>query len=143
MVYLVYGSPCSGKTTYIKEQLKSGDIVCDVDRLYSAISFNEEHQTELYAQEVASELYKELLNIIRDRKGNWKNAYVVSLANTDERLTIEKERINADECIYIDTPYEVCIERAKERPFYFQWIIEEWFATKNLKGDNDVERISR
>lgn len=132
MVYLVYGSPCSGKTTYIKEHLKSGDIVCDVDRLYSAISFNEEHQTELYAQEVASELYKEMLNIIRDRKGNWKNAYVVSLANTDERLKAEMKRINADEAIFIDTPYEVCMERAKARPFYFQFLIQEWFETRDL-----------
>lgn len=132
MVYLVYGSPCSGKSTYIKEHIQSGDIVCDVDRLYSAISFNEEHQTELYAQEVASMLYSDLLGIIRDRKGNWKNAYVVSLANTDERLKTEMERINADEAIFIDTPYEVCMERAKERPFYFQFLIQEWFETKDL-----------
>lgn len=132
MVYLVYGSPCSGKSTYIKEHLKSGDIVCDVDRLYSAIGFNEEHQTELYAQEVASMLYSDLLGIIRDRKGNWKNAYVVSLANTGERLKAEMERINADEAIFIDTPYEVCMERAKERPFYFQFLIQEWFETKEL-----------
>lgn len=132
MVYLVYGSPCSGKTTYIKEHLKSGDIVCDVDRLYSAISFNEEHQTELYAQEVASMLYSDLLGIIRDRKGNWKNAYVVSLANTDERLKAEMKRINADKAIFIDTPYEVCMERAKERPFYFQFLIQEWFETRDL-----------
>ncbi len=133
MVYLVYGSPCSGKTTYIREHLKSGDIVCDVDHLYSAVSFNEEHQTELYAQEVASMLYSDLLGIIRDRKGNWKNAYVVSLANTDERLKAEMKHINADEAIFIDTPYEVCIERAKERPFYFQFLIQEWFETKDLK----------
>lgn len=132
MVYLIYGSPCSGKSTYVKEHIKSGDIVCDVDRLYSAISFNEEHQTELYAQEVASGLYKELIGIIRDRKGNWKNAYVVSLANTDERLKTEMERINADEAIFIDAPYEVCMERAKERPFYFEWLIQEWFETKDL-----------
>lgn len=132
MVYLVYGSPCSGKTTYIKERLKSGDIVCDVDRLYSSVCFNEEHQTELYAQEVASMLYSDLLGIIRDRKGNWKNAYVVSLANTDERLKAEMKRINADEAIFIDTPYEVCMERAKERPFYFQFLIQEWFETEDL-----------
>lgn len=132
MVYLVYGSPCSGKTTYVKEHIKSGDIVCDVDRLYSAISFNEEHQTELYAQEVASGLYKELIGIIRDRKGNWKNAYVVSLANTDERLKAEMERVNADEAIFIDTPYDTCMERAKERPFYFQFLIQEWFETRDL-----------
>lgn len=132
MVYLIYGSPCSGKSTYIKEHFKAGDIVCDVDRIYSALCFNEEHQTELYAQEVASKLNDTLLDIIRDREGHWKNAYVVSLANTKEKLNKAIERIKADEAIYIDTPFEVCMERVKERPFYFPWIIEEWFEEKDL-----------
>ena len=61
MVYLIYGSPCSGKTTYVKEHFKTGDIVCDVDKLYSALCFNEEHTEELYAQEVAKEMYKSLI----------------------------------------------------------------------------------
>ena len=131
MVYLIYGSPCSGKSTYIKKHFKDGDIVCDVDRIYSALCFNEEHQTELYTQEVASKLNDTLLDIIRNREGHWKNAYVVSLANTKEKLNKAMKRIKADEAIYIDTPFETCMERAKERPFYFQWIIEEWFATKD------------
>ena len=132
MVYLIYGSPCSGKTAYVKEHKKDGDIVCDVDRLYSAISFNEEHQTELYAQEIASDLYKEMLNIIRDRKGHWGNAYVITVANTEERVKTEADKIKADETIFIDTPYEVCMERAKDRPFYFQFLIQEWFETRTI-----------
>ena len=138
MVYLVYGSPCSGKSTYIKEHKKDGDIVCDVDRLYSAISLNKEHDTELYAQEVASRLEEYLCGIIRNREGNWKDAYVVSLANTKEKVEKAKERINADEAIFIDTPYEVCMKRAEERPFYFKWIIHDWFAER-LEGDKDVK----
>lgn len=132
MVYLIYGSPCSGKTTYAKEHMKNGDIVCDVDRLYSALCFNEEHQTELYAQEVASQLYDNLLDIIRNRQGHWKNVYVITVANTKEKVIKMKDRINADEAIYIDTPFEVCMERAKERPFYFPWLIEEWFEESDL-----------
>lgn len=132
MVYLIYGSPCSGKTTYVKQHIQNGDIICDVDRLFSAISFNEEHQTELYAQEVASELYEALVDIILNRKGQWKNAYVISLANTKKKVKAEAERIKADECIFIDTPYETCIERAKERPFYFPFVIDEWYETGDL-----------
>lgn len=137
MVYLIYGSPCSGKTTYVKEHFKAGDIVCDVDKLYAALCFYEEHNEELYAKEVACMLHQELLDIIRDRKGNWKNAYVVSLANTPEKVKEAAERINADECIFIDTPYETCIERAKDRPFYFQWLIQEWFETKTIGDTNE------
>ena len=134
MVCLVCGSPCSGKSTYVKEHFKAGDIVCDVDRLYSALCYNEEHQTELYAQETASALYDNLLDLIRDRKGHWKNAYVICLANTDEKIAEMKERVHADEVVMLDTPFEVCMERAKERPFYFQWIIEDWFSTKEVNN---------
>ena len=107
-------------------------MLCDVDLIYGAITNSDTHDAELYTHEVACELNSLLKDIIRDRKGNWKNAYVVSIANTKEKLQAEKERINADECIFIDTPYEVCIDRAKERPFYFQWIIQEWFETRDL-----------
>lgn len=132
MIYLIYGPPCSGKSTYIKEHMKRGDLVCDVDLIYQAISGQNPHDADLYAHEVALQLKDELLDIIRDRKGGWNTAYVVSIANTKEKLQTEKERIKADECIFIDTPYEVCMERAKERPFYFQWIIQEWFETGDL-----------
>lgn len=136
MVYLIYGSPCSGKTTYIKEHIKQGDIVCDVDNLYSAISLNEPHNSEIYAEETASELYDYMLDIIRERKGHWKNAFVVTLANTDEQVQKMKERIKADKCVFIDTPMEECLKRAQERPFYFPWIIEEWFARRSLNECN-------
>ena len=132
MVYLIYGSPCSGKSTYINEHLKRGDLICDVDLIYGAISGQDTHHAELYAHEVACNLTSALKDIIRDRKGGWSNAYVVSIANTKDKLKTEMERIKADECIFIDTPYEVCMERAKERPFYFQWLIQEWFETRNL-----------
>lgn len=128
MVYLIYGPPCSGKTHYIKEHMQDGDIVCDVDDIYAAVSGNDPHNADLYAHEVALELRQLLLDIIRDRKGGWRNAYVPSIANTPEKVKADAERINADEIIYIDTPYEVCMERAKDRPFEFRFLIEEWFS---------------
>lgn len=131
MVYLIYGPPCSGKTHYIKEHMQDGDIVCEVDDIYAAISGNDPHDADLYAHEVALELRQHLLDIIRDRKGGWHNAYVPSIANTPEKIKADAERIKADEIIYIDTPYEVCMERAKDRPFEFRFLIEEWFSEAN------------
>lgn len=96
MVYLIYGSPCSGKSTYIKTHKKSNDLICDVDTIYSAISGNNEHNTELYTHEVACRLYDVLKDIIYNRQGNWKNAYVVSIANTKEKVQELKKEIKAD-----------------------------------------------
>ena len=135
MVYLVYGSPCSGKSTYIKEHMKRGDLICDADLLYGAISQQNQHDAELYTHEVACKLDRALKDIIRDREGNWGDAYVVSLANTDERLKADMERVNADEAVFIGTPFDVCMERAKGRPPYFVWIIQEWFETRDFKGE--------
>lgn len=111
--------------------MKYGDIACDVDDIYATISGNDSHDADLYVHEVALELREHLLDIIRDRKGGWNNAFVPSIANTAENVKEEAERINADKIIFIDTPYDVCMERAKERPEYFKYIIQEWFETKD------------
>lgn len=132
MVYLIYGSPCSGKSTYIKEHMKRGDLVCDIDLIYQSISGQNPHDADLYVHEIALKLMNDLLDIIRNRDGGWHDAYVVSIANTNEKVKKEMERVNADEVIFIDTPYEVCMARAKERPLYFQWLIQEWFETRDL-----------
>lgn len=132
MTYLIYGSPCSGKSTYIKEHMKDGDIVCDVDLIYQAISNHDAHDADLYVHEVALKLKSAFLDIIRDRGGNWSDAYVISIANTEAKVKADMERIKADKAIFIDTPYEVCMERAKERPMYFQLLIQEWFEMRDL-----------
>lgn len=134
MVYLIYGSPCSGKSTYINEHMKRSDLVCDVDLIYHAISGQNPHDADLYVHETALMMKENLLDIIRDREGGWRDAYVVSIANTREKLVEAMERIKADECVFIDTPYEICMERAKERPSYFPLIIDEWFAMNDLIG---------
>lgn len=128
MTYIIYGSPCSGKSHYIKEHMTDGDLVCDVDLIYGAISNHDPHNADLYVHEVALLLRQQLLDIIRDRKGGWKDAYVTSIADTPEKLKADMERVNADKAVIIDTPYEVCMERAKERPHYFKFLISEWFS---------------
>ena len=138
MVYLIYGSPCSGKSTYISEHMGENDIICDVDLLYSAISNHDPHDADLFVHETALRLKDALLDIIRDRDGGWDNAYVVSIANTAEKIRKDADRINADEIIFIDTPYKVCMERAKERPHMFKYLIQEWFALK--EGGMDFEQ---
>jgi hypothetical protein len=112
--------------------MSDGDIVCDVDLLYEAIGCRKAHDADLWVHETALKLKNTLLDIIRDRDGMWKDAYVVSIANTEEKIKKDKERINADECIFVDAPYDVCMERAKDRPQYFKYLIEEWFATKEI-----------
>ena len=114
------------------EWMGEGDIVCDVDLIYAAISGRNAHDADLWVHETALKLKDQLLNIIRERNGGWRDAYVVSIANTTEKVRRDAERINADECIYIDTSMDVCLERAVDRPPYFSLLIQEWFETRDL-----------
>ena len=38
-VYIVYGPPMSGKTSYVIEHMEEGDLVVDMDSLYQAVTF--------------------------------------------------------------------------------------------------------
>lgn len=126
-VYLVCGAPCSGKSTWIAQHAKRGDVICDVDAIYSAISGQDAHDADLHVHEIALSLKERLLDAVRDRVG-FEDAYVTSIVNTCEKIHADMERVMADELVLIDTPYDVCMERASERPEYFKFLIQEWFS---------------
>lgn len=137
MIYLIYGAPCSGKSTYVNEHAKRGDLICDVDLIYAAISGEDPHDADLYVHEIAMQLQEHLMDIIKSRQGGWKDVYVTSIANTPEKLQKIAERVDADKCIFIDTPYEVCMKRADDRPPYFKLLIQEWFDTTTIGELNE------
>lgn len=40
---VVYGPPCSGKSTYVKENKGESDVLFDYDRIFSAMTYATEH----------------------------------------------------------------------------------------------------
>lgn len=42
-VYIVYGSPCSGKTTFVRESAGENDIILDIDNIYQCITVNDRY----------------------------------------------------------------------------------------------------
>ena len=42
-VYLVYGAPCSGKSSYVSGVAGKHDIIVDIDRIYQMISVNDQY----------------------------------------------------------------------------------------------------
>lgn len=129
-VYIVYGSPCSGKTTWVHSVATPKDIIVDLDSIYECISTNPRYEKTEQIKSVAFEVRDKLYDIIKYRSGNWHNAYVTTTGariGDRERLAA---RIGADDMIYIDTPKEICLERAKAtRPPQFISFIELFFNT--------------
>lgn len=131
-VYLVYGSPLSGKTTFVQESMNSGDLIVDIDNIWQCVSGCERYVKPNRLKQNVFAIRDELIRMVRMRQGNWLNAYVIGgypLIGERERLA---RTLGARE-IFIDTPKEVCLERAVNRPGWEKYILD-WFEKYTPPG---------
>lgn len=128
-VYLVYGSPCSGKTTWVKDNMNYGDIVVDMDNIWQCISGCDRYIKPKRLTQNVFAIRDSLIDMVRVRRGNWLNAYIIGgypLISERERLI---KSLGARE-VFIDTPKEECITRLRScdnRSSEYEKFIEEWF----------------
>jgi hypothetical protein len=132
-VFIVYGSPCAGKTTWVHENATENDLIVDMDSIWEMISVNGRYEKPGSLKSVVFEMRDKLYDIIKYRSGKWHNAFVIvggAMKGDRDRL---KVRIAADEMIFIDTPIDECIKRVNLRGMSeeqtAEWIlyINEWF----------------
>lgn len=125
-VYLVYGAPCSGKTTWVKDVANDDDLIVDIDSIWEAVCKSDrEHKPNRLKANVFG-LRDCLLEQIKTRTGKWRTAYVIGTYP----LRTERDRLcgllNATP-IYIDTTEEECLSRAPNKEW--EQYIRDWFAT--------------
>lgn len=128
-VYVVYGSPCSGKTTYAHSVASAGDIILDVDKIWGCIGVCGDDAHFGRDDRLKSNVFRVrdcILDMVKTRFGDWNNAYIIG----GYPLIAERERmatIYGAEMIHIDTPRDVCELRAAERPKeWAAYIAEYW-----------------
>lgn len=126
-VYLVYGPPCSGKTTWVREVAGQDDIVLDMDSIWQMITVNDRYVKRERLKQNVFGVRDCILDQIRMRVGKWKNAYVIG----GYPFSMERTRLEQSlgcECIFIYEDKETCLERARvsERHCWDKYI-EQWF----------------
>jgi hypothetical protein len=111
-VFLVYGSPLSGKTSWVNDNMSYGDLVIDMDSIWQCISGQDRYVKPNRLKQNVFAIRDELIDQVRVRRGNWLNAYIIGgypLSSERERLI---RSLGARE-IFIDTTKEECLERLK------------------------------
>lgn len=125
-IYIVYGCPCSGKSTYVEEVAGANDIILDIDKLYKAISINPLHTKSKKLSKNIFILRDTILDMVKTRTGKWENAYIIGgypLASERERLA---NTLGA-ELMYIDRDIEECKQVAlQERSKEYLTYIDNW-----------------
>lgn len=133
-VYLVYGPPMSGKSTFVRHNMERGDIVVDMDALYAAVSMLPPYDKpdNLFSNVIG--IHNQLIDNIRTRYGKWHNAWIVG-GYADK---YKRERLADDlgaELIFLDVSKEECINRLeldedrKYRKDEWQTYIDKWFMS--------------
>lgn len=123
-VYLVYGAPCSGKTTWVRENANADDLIIDIDAIWESISTSDKYHKPNRLKANVFGVRDCLIDQVRTRTGMWRNAYVIGgypLRSDRDRLC---DMLNATP-VYIETTKEECLSRAQSS----EWkeFIENWF----------------
>jgi hypothetical protein len=127
-VYIVYGSPLSGKTTLVRELMSYGDLVLDIDSLWQAVTFQPEYVKPTNCRFNIFALRDNLLDQIKMRYGQWYTAWVIG--GYPEKY--ERERLAntlGAELIYCECTKEECLERLEQsnKPESWREYIIDWW----------------
>lgn len=132
-VYLVYGAPCSGKTSYVNQVATRYDLIVDLDKIHQSICTCAMFDKPEATKKLAYDIRDLLIDAIKVRNGDWENAYVIG---TYPKRS-ERERLISElgaEPIYIESTKEECInrvqmndERIAVKEEVIKWI-EKYFA---------------
>ncbi len=127
-VYIVYGSPLSGKSTLVRELMRPGDMVVDLDALWQAVTFQSEYIKPNNVRFNVFKLRDELIDQIKMRYGNWCDAYIIG-GYPDK---YERERLAQSlgaEMIYCESSKAECLNRlaSSNKPADWMVYILDWW----------------
>jgi hypothetical protein len=131
-VYLVYGPPLSGKTSFVREQMSRGDLVVDMDRLYAAVTMLPEYDKPDSLLPNVLGIHNQLLDNIKTRYGKWGSAWVIG-GYADKYKREQLANNLGAEMIFCDISQAECLARLEidegRRYRKDEWMkyIVEWF----------------
>lgn len=122
-VYLVYGSPCSGKTTWVKDVANDDDLILDIDSIWESVCTSDKYHKPKRLKANVFGIRDCLLDQIKTRKGMWRNAFVIGgypLASDRERMC----NLLGAKPIFIEATEQECLARAINedwKDYIFEW----------------------
>lgn len=134
-VFIVYGSPLSGKSSYVSEAMGEGDLIIDMDSIWQCVSGCERYVKPNRLKSVVFAVRDNLLESVKYRRGKWQNAYIIG----GYPFKAERERLldslGARE-VFIDTEREECLNRllaCEDGRDVTEWTkyIEDWWLQYN------------
>ena len=109
-VFLVYGSPLSGKTSYVNSVLEQGDLVIDLDNIWQCVSGQPRYVKPNRLKSVVFSVRDNLLESVKYRRGKWNSCYVIGGYAFEPERNRLLDTLGAKP-IFINTSQSECLER--------------------------------
>lgn len=122
MIHVIIGAPCSGKSTYVRENAKEDDVRVDYDLIASALGA-ESHSAKGHIRESAFKARETIIDYCIEKDCE---AWIIHTSPTQEQM--EKYSECGADFHVMETDLETCLERAQERPPGTTDVIESWFS---------------
>ena len=130
MIHIITGPPCAGKSTYVKENAKAGDLRVDYDLIAQALGAENSHAAEGLVKQAAFDAREgAIATALKDPKAE---SWIIHTTPSEDHLKLYADA-GAD-MVELDPGYEVCMERAiaDGRPQQTIDGIEKYYSGKNL-----------
>jgi hypothetical protein len=140
MLTVVMGAPCSGKSTYVREHAKPGDIVIDFDVLAQALGSPDPHDHPHHIRMVAIDMRRTAIASALQQHATGHALWIVDI-NPGERMPAY-QRAGA-QFVTMTATREELHERAKaERPDRWRQLIDEHLAKAASTPSRRTRRTS-
>ena len=128
MIHVVTGPPCAGKSTYVQQHAKTGDMRVDYDLIAQALGAANSHAAEGHIRQAAFEAREGAIAIAL--KSPDLESWIIHTSPNEAHMN-SYAAVGAD-VIELDPGYEECMARARRdgRPQQTIDGIEKWYSGK-------------
>ena len=132
MLHIIIGPPCSGKSTYLQEHAKSGDLRVDFDKIARTLGSEESHDADGIIKTAAFAARDAIIKVAIDNPD--EESWIIHTQPTDDQMKAYKDA--GSDIIVLDPGKDECLARAErdKRPQQTIDAINRWYSGK--KGRN-------